>query len=114
VLLVPSLWLEPAGRVAAEALLNGIPPIVSDRGGLPEVCNGAGFTLPIPPEITPQAARPVEPEAVVPWLDLIARLEDDEAFYQEKSNRARKAGQIYHPDQLKARYLELFLAVLER
>jgi glycosyltransferase involved in cell wall biosynthesis len=114
VLLVPSLWLEPAGRVAAEALLNGIPPIVSDRGGLPEVCNGAGFTLPIPPEITPQAARPVEPEAVVPWLDLIARLEDDEAFYQEQSNRARKAGQIYHPDQLKARYLELFLAVLER
>ncbi|MBV8729481.1 MAG: hypothetical protein JO336_06705, partial [Acidobacteriia bacterium] len=30
-LLAPSLWQEPAGRVAAEALLNGIPPLVSDR-----------------------------------------------------------------------------------
>ena len=32
VLLAPSVWNEPAGRVAAEALLNGIPPLVSDHG----------------------------------------------------------------------------------
>jgi glycosyltransferase involved in cell wall biosynthesis len=31
-LLVPSLWQEAAGRVVPEALLNGVPPIVSDRG----------------------------------------------------------------------------------
>jgi glycosyltransferase involved in cell wall biosynthesis len=113
VLLAPSLWQEPAGRVAAEALLNGIPPLVSDRGGLAEVRNGAGFTLPIPPEFTPRLALPVDPEAVTPWIDLIARLEDDEAFYQEQSGRARQAGQLYHPDQLKPRYLELFRSVLD-
>ena len=39
----PSLWREPAGRVAAEAMPNGIPPLVSDRGRLPETCNGAGL-----------------------------------------------------------------------
>jgi glycosyltransferase involved in cell wall biosynthesis len=114
VLLAPSLWLEPAGRVAAEALLNGIPPMVSDRGGLPEVCNGAGFTLPIPAEITPRLARPVDREVVLPWVDLIARLEDDEAFYQEQSDRARQAGQIYHPERLKERYVEFFRHVVDR
>lgn len=34
--LVPSLWAEPFGRVAIEALACGKPPLVSDIGGLPE------------------------------------------------------------------------------
>ena len=112
VLLVPSLWNEPAGRVAAEALLNGIPPLVSDRGGLPEMCQGAGFSLHIPPEITPQSTHPVEAKVVRPWIDLISRLEDDEDFYQRHSSLAREAGQIYHPDRLIPRYLEFFRTVL--
>jgi glycosyltransferase involved in cell wall biosynthesis len=112
VLLVPSLWNEPAGRVAAEAMLNGIPPLVSNRGGLPEICQGAGFFLDIPPEITPSFSRPVEPEVVQPWIDLIARLEDDEEFYQWHSTLARQFSRIYHPDQLIPRYLEFFQTVL--
>lgn len=35
-LLVPSLWDEPFGRVSVEAIRNGIPAFVSARGGLPE------------------------------------------------------------------------------
>ncbi|MGD0299170.1 MAG: glycosyltransferase [Bryobacteraceae bacterium] len=112
VLLAPSLWNEPAGRVVAEALLNGIPPLVSQRGGLPEICQGAGFCLPIPPGITPKASRPVEPELVQPWIDLIARLEDDEEFYQHHSALARQASQIYHPAQLTPRYFDFFRSVL--
>jgi glycosyltransferase involved in cell wall biosynthesis len=42
ILLVPSVWEEPFGRVAAEAMVNGIPPIVSDRGALPDVVQRAG------------------------------------------------------------------------
>jgi glycosyltransferase involved in cell wall biosynthesis len=113
VLLAPSLWQEPAGRVAAEALLNGIPPLVSDRGGLPETCNGAGFSLPIPPQITPQYPRPVDPEVVEPWIDLITRLEDDQDFYREESERARAAGGIYHPDNLGPRYVEFFRGIVD-
>jgi glycosyltransferase involved in cell wall biosynthesis len=112
VLLAPSLWNEPAGRVVAEALLNGIPPLVSQRGGLPEICQGAGFCLPIPAEITPKAARPVEPEVVQPWIDLIARLEDDEDFYQGHSALAQQASQIYRPAQLIPRYVDFFESVL--
>jgi glycosyltransferase involved in cell wall biosynthesis len=111
-LLAPSLWQEPAGRVAAEAILNGIPPLVSDRGGLPETCNGAGFCLPIPPEITPRQRSPVAPEVVEPWIDLIVRLEGDEAFYKEQSERAFEASQIYRPENLAPRYVEYFESVL--
>lgn len=111
-MLVPSLWQEPAGRVAAESLLNGIPPLVSDRGGLPETCNGAGFYLPIPPGITPQQARPVAPEVVEPWIDLIIRLEGDHDFYAAESQRARDAGAIYLPENLQPRYVEYFAGIL--
>ena len=48
ILLVPSVFREPFGRVAAEALINGIPPLVSDRGALPQTVRGAGRVLPLP------------------------------------------------------------------
>lgn len=37
VLVVPSLWREPLAGVVIEALGAGVPVIVSDRGGLPEI-----------------------------------------------------------------------------
>jgi len=112
VLVAPSLWQEPAGRVAAEAVLNGIPPLVSDRGGLPETCNGAGFQLPIPSEITPQYPHPVAPSLVAPWVKLIQRLEDDHDFYEQQSARAHEAAQIYKPENLAPRYINFFHDVL--
>ncbi|MEQ1870848.1 MAG: glycosyltransferase, partial [Vicinamibacterales bacterium] len=41
VVLVPSQWPEPFGRVAIEAMAAGIPVIASATGGLPECCGGA-------------------------------------------------------------------------
>lgn len=111
-LLAPSLWLEPAGRVAAEAMLNGIPPLVSDRGGLPETCNGAGFYLPIPPEITPAQRIPVPKSVVEPWLALIFRLEGDAEFYRAESQRAKDAARIYLPENLAPRYVAYFSTIL--
>ncbi len=111
-LLAPSLWQEPAGRVAAEAVLNGIPPLVSDRGGLPETCNGAGFYLPIPPDITPHQSAPVAKGVVEPWIELMIRLESDPEFYGEESRRALEAGSIYRPENLAPRYVEYFSNIL--
>ncbi len=37
VVLVPSLWPEPFGRIAVEALANGIPLLASHNGGLAEI-----------------------------------------------------------------------------
>lgn len=41
--IVPSQWAEPFGRVAAEALAAGALPIVSNRGGLPEIVADLGY-----------------------------------------------------------------------
>ena len=111
-LLAPSLWQEPAGRVAAEAILNGIPPLVSDRGGLPETCNGAGFYLPIPPLITPAQRTPVSKAVVEPWIELMIRLEGDDEFYRQESRRALEASTIYRPENLAPRYVEYFDGIL--
>jgi glycosyltransferase involved in cell wall biosynthesis len=40
--LIPSLWWESFCRVAAESLINGIPVLASNRGGLPETLREAG------------------------------------------------------------------------
>lgn len=40
VVLVPSIWEEPFGLVAAEAQLLGVPVAVSTRGALPELVEG--------------------------------------------------------------------------
>jgi glycosyltransferase involved in cell wall biosynthesis len=37
VLVVPSLWNEPMGRVVIEAATQGVPVIASSRGGIPEL-----------------------------------------------------------------------------
>ena len=36
-LVVPSVWQEPAGIVALEATIRGLPFLVTDRGGLQEM-----------------------------------------------------------------------------
>jgi glycosyltransferase involved in cell wall biosynthesis len=110
-LIVPSL-LEAAGRVVAEAMLNGIPPLVSDRGGLPEQCEGAGFVLPLPPDLPLDARRPVEKEVVDPWVDLIIRLEDDEPFYRSACEAALRAAERFRPEVLGAEYVRYFKNLL--
>jgi glycosyltransferase involved in cell wall biosynthesis len=111
-LLVPSVWDEPFGRVAAEALLNGVPPIVSDRGGLPEAANGGGFVLPLPGALTLQTRTPVAAADVAPWLDLLVRLADDQPYYAAASARALAAGQSFQPEKLGPRYVDYFTRIL--
>jgi glycosyltransferase involved in cell wall biosynthesis len=45
VVVVPSVWDEPFGRVAIEAMACGAAVVTSDRGGLPEATNGAAITV---------------------------------------------------------------------
>lgn len=112
VLLAPSLWSEPSGRVVSEALINGVPPIVSDRGGLPEEARGAGFVLSIPQKITPLIDQPVSADIVDPWIRVIEQLVDNEAAYQKASQQAAQAGKAYMPQALTPRYVAWFQQVL--
>ncbi len=45
IIVIPSIWEEPFGLVAAEAMANGIAIIASDVGGLPEIINSNGILI---------------------------------------------------------------------
>ena len=106
ILLVPSVWDEPFGRVAAEAMINAIPPLVGNRGSLPQVvggdffAGGGGRVLPIPEWMTFKTMRlPSEPE-VEPWYEAVCALWDDPALYHSVATRARQIAQERYSEEV--------------
>lgn len=110
-LLVPSVWEEPFGRVAAEAILNGIPPIVADRGGLPEAAAGGGFVMPLPKTLTTSVVSPVPESQVRAWKALAIRLMTDDGYYEAARARAREAARVFAPEVLRERTVGFFESV---
>ena len=45
IIVIPSIWEEPYGLVAAEAMSNGIAIIASDIGGIPEIVKESGILI---------------------------------------------------------------------
>jgi glycosyltransferase involved in cell wall biosynthesis len=109
-LLVPSVWEEPAGRVIAEAMLNGIPPIITDRGGMVEIANGGAYVLPLTKRITENWRQPVPLSVAQPWVDLIANIHDDKPI--RAGVVERDAASIYHPEHTAPLYEAYFKAIL--
>jgi hypothetical protein len=108
-LLVPSVFAEPFGRVAAEALINGIPPIVSDRGALPETVANAGVILTLPTSLTPDSRQLPAAEDVEPWFAAVCTMWDDAERYRAAAARARVvAEQHYGEGMMRQRYCQYF------
>lgn len=95
VLVLPSVWDEPASRTVAEAMVCGTPTIISDRGGMRGTARGGAIVLPIPPRITCESNVPITTEEAQPWVEAIEALYDDPAFYEEWRRRAAAAGGAY-------------------
>jgi glycosyltransferase involved in cell wall biosynthesis len=118
VLMVPSVWEEPAGRVIAEAMLNGIPPIITDRGGMVEIANGGAYVLPLAKEITPNRSSPVPLSVAQDWIDLIVSIHDNKPNWagdrasKWASDRARRAASIYLPEHTTPLYESYFQAIV--
>jgi glycosyltransferase involved in cell wall biosynthesis len=85
--LMPSLWRETLGRVAMEALANGLPVLASDRGALPETLGDAGFVFTLPARCTPASREVPTAREVAPFVAAVERLWDDPGF--EASHRAK-------------------------
>ena len=118
VLVVPSIWEEPFGRVAAEAMVNAIPPVVSNRGALPDViegdarAGGGGLVRPIPEWMTPTLARVPSEEEVAPWFDAVCSLWDDEDLYAAVGSRGRAIAEARYSESVsRAKHVEYFTSL---
>lgn len=114
VLLVPSLVQDAAPRVIAEALANGVPPIGSDRGGIPEMCADGGFVCPVPRSLDRRNLDRLAPELLEPWIKLVATLFGNEEFWRQASKRARLGGEKYLPPSVTESYSVFFGELLTK
>lgn len=93
VLVVPSLWDEPLGMVAIEALANSVPVITSGKGGLSESVKHEQNGL-----ISP----PVRPDSL---SEAIVRLFEDPSLYNRLSANARDSvSHLLDKDRLISEY----------
>ena len=118
ILLVPSTLEEPFGRVAAEAMINGIPALVSNRGSLPHVVGGdvrdggAGYLPLVPDWLTPETLRLPSEAEVEPWFDAVCVLWDDAAQYRLVAERAeRTARERYSEAVSRQRHVDYFTSL---
>lgn len=97
VVLAPSLWWESAGRVLAEAMLNGIPAMCTNRGGMPEMIQDGGILLRLPEHYheAPYHALPSEQE-VAQLGQQVLELFDNARHYEAMAQRAMRVGQQQH------------------
>ena len=91
--LMPSVWWENQPLVAIEAMINGIPVVGSDRGGIPETLGDSGFVLPLPDWMTSETDVVPTAQEVEPWVDTIVRLWEDEELYNHECVKAEKEAQ---------------------
>jgi glycosyltransferase involved in cell wall biosynthesis len=101
--------------VAREALANGIPVLLSDRGGLPETLGKAGFVFALPERLHADGSVAV-PTAreVAPWIAAIERLWDDPAFEARHRRLAREEAARWEAGALAERYDAFFRSAAGR
>jgi glycosyltransferase involved in cell wall biosynthesis len=95
ILLVPSLWYEPFGIVVLEAMVFGMPIIVSDRGGLKEIVteNDVGITTSLNPKSI---------------TDKIEFLINNKNVFKKFSSNGLKNIKRYYPKEIFKKYEILF------
>jgi Glycosyl transferases group 1 len=118
IIVMPSVWEEPFGRVAAEAMVNAIPPLVSDRGSLPAVVGGdfgdggGGRVLPVPEWMTHETIRLPSEAEVQPWYNAVCALWDDGALYHSIAARAREIAQERYSEAVsRKKHLDYFTSL---
>jgi glycosyltransferase involved in cell wall biosynthesis len=85
-------------------MLNGIPVVASDRGGLPETVQSGGFVLPVCNEFE----NPDETKLLERWLDVIGKLHSDQAFYATAAGAAWDRAQPYRDGEVERERVKVF------
>lgn len=98
-LVVPSLWPEPFGRVAVEGMAAGIPVIVSPEGGLPEVVGDGGMIL-----------KGVEIEDI---RDTIYVLHENEKLRRDLGEKGLERSKRFLPETITSEMIGLYEELLK-
>lgn len=109
VLVCPSLWFEGWGRVASEAVMNGIPVLGSTSGGLPEAIGTAGICLDAPVECQRNYSLIPTEEQARPWMDALKKL-----LTEDYSKQCQETAASFNPDVSARRALEAISPLLDR
>lgn len=101
-LVVPSLWNEPFGRVVIEAYAHGVPVVASNRGGLTElVKDGANGLI-------------FSPDSGGSLKGLLVRLASQAGLLEQLQHGARAAMSRYTPEAVASAYEDVFAMVIDR
>ncbi|MEL6891290.1 MAG: glycosyltransferase family 4 protein [Actinomycetota bacterium] len=100
VTVVPSLWAEPFGIVAIEAMAAGTPVVAAGHGGLVDIVDhGATGLL-------------VEPGDADAFADALRRLEREPELVGRLGDAARSAAERYRAERVVPRIVEVYRHVL--
>jgi glycosyltransferase involved in cell wall biosynthesis len=103
VVVVPSLWHEPYGLVALEAMCRGTPVIVTQQGGLPEILGDDACGMVVPSGDSSALGRAVTRL----WNnDVLARTMGDAAFV--------RARQIADPEVHSGHVMKVYETAIEK
>ena len=97
ILLAPSLRWDSGPRVVVEALINGLPIVGTNRGGIPELTGDAGLLFRFPDRIyqSPYMRLPSK-QMLMKIGSLIEHLYDDPTFYETQCTRAKEIAEVHH------------------
>jgi glycosyltransferase involved in cell wall biosynthesis len=98
-LIAPSLWQEPLGRIVLEAYTHGVPVIGSNRGGIPEIIESGktGFVF--------------DPSQEESLAGAINKFLNNPKLAVEMGNNALKKSQEFTPTKILQAYLDVYQAV---
>jgi GT2 family glycosyltransferase/glycosyltransferase involved in cell wall biosynthesis len=108
VVMIPGLSPGVYDRDAAEALMNGIPLLVGNRGALPEIVGDAGFVIDIKPSYGAHSIHEPMADDVSDWVAMVTRLWDDEQLYAEASTNCLNYSERWHPRETAPVYASFF------
>lgn len=102
VVVVPSLWNEPLGRIIFEAYAHGIPVIASRRGGIPEIVEDGktGFTF--------------DPSEKSGFLSALRRFCDTPGLVSKMGEYCLEKSRDFLPEKIAKQYLHVYQQVLEK
>jgi glycosyltransferase involved in cell wall biosynthesis len=98
-LVVPSLWHEPLGRIVLEAQANLVPVIASRRGGIPELIEEGktGFLY--------------EPDHPAELLEILRSLTPGECERMRDNCMTKR--EEFAPERIAGEYLKVYEGILD-